>query len=57
MLSENVDSIVKMTIFIQKNVKNVQNSPFLIFSRCILSTNFGMLSTNFGMLSTNFGML
>ena len=47
----------KMTIFMQKNVKNVQNVPFWVSRGYMLSTNFGMLSTNFGMLSTNFGML
>ena len=47
----------KTTIFTQKSVKNVQNTPFWALQGYMLSTNFGMLSTNFGMLSTNFGML
>ena len=50
-------ALPKMAIFMQKKVKNVQNVPFYVLWRYMLSTNFGMLSTNFGMLSINFGML
>ena len=50
-------ALPKVAIFMQKKVKNVQNTPFQVLQGYMLSTNFGMLSTNFGMLSTNFGML